>query len=88
MFKFPYDTQYCSLNFGNIIEPAELVDLTWDTPEVDLNIFNPSNEYDVKSQVADRVMYKVGISALFVKIVSVLPTHFGDKIEKYDWISL
>ena len=80
MFKFPYDTEYCSLNFGNIIEPAELVDLTWDTPEVDL-IFNPSNEFDVKSQAADRVMYTVGISAFFAKIVSVLLTHFGDKIE-------
>ena len=61
MFKFPYDTQYCSLNFGDIVEHAELVNITWGYPEVDLNMFRPSNEFDVKPYMVERVSYDVGI---------------------------
>ena len=81
MFKFPYDTQYCSLNFGNIIEPAELINITWDIPEVGLNMFSSSNEFDVKSQRAERVTHEVCISAFLSLFTSVLPAAVVHRID-------
>ena len=58
--KFPYDTQFCSLNFGNVLEPDELVNvITGDLPEVSLELFNPSNEFDVESHLTTKIYRKV-----------------------------
>ena len=65
MFKFPYDTQLCSLNFGNVLEPAELVNITWTYPEVNLDLFNPSNEFDVAPHVVNRVSHNVCITIIW-----------------------
>ena len=65
MFKFPYDTQFCSLNFGNVLEPDELVNVTTgDLPEVNFDLFKPSNEFDVKPHLVNKVSHSVCIAAI------------------------
>ena len=69
MFKFLYDTQFCCWNFGDAIEPDELVNATiLDLPEMDLDLFNISNEFDVESQVVNKVSRNVFITAICTKI--------------------
>ena len=61
MFNFPFDTQDCSLDFGNVLEPAEVVNITTFMKKVDLHSFYPSNEFDVSSERIDRYYYQVCI---------------------------
>ena len=60
MFKFPYDKQICSLEFGNVIEPAEVVNISAATDEVDLDLFYSSSEFSVESHAVDTVSFQVG----------------------------
>ena len=64
MFKFPYDTQFCFLNFGNVLEADALVSVTWVLPEVGLGFFNPLNEFDVESHLVNKVFHAVCIAAI------------------------
>ena len=59
MLEFPYDTQRCSLDFGNVLEPANVVNLTLPDEPVDLDSFYPSNEFDVYAPAVDRYVKKV-----------------------------
>ena len=59
MFDFPYDTQKCSLDFGNVLEPAETVNIVTPKEPVDLSSFYPSNEFDVHAAGVDRYTQKV-----------------------------
>ena len=65
MLKFPFDTQKCSLDFGNVLEPAEVVNITTDMKAVDLQFFYPSNEFEVSSDEVGRVVYTVGLQYIY-----------------------
>ena len=71
MFKFPYDTQFCSLKFGNVLEPDELVKVMWELPEVDLGLFTPSNEFFVESHLVNKVSHTVSIATFRTKMASL-----------------
>ena len=59
MHAFPYDTQKCSLDFGNVMEPTELVNITTSMSEVDLQSFYDSNEFEVNSPEVDVFYFEV-----------------------------
>ena len=59
MFSFPYDTQDCSLDFGNVLEPAEIVNISTALTEVDLQSFYESSEFEVDSPQVDRLSFNV-----------------------------
>ena len=61
MFNFPYDTQTCSLDFGNVVEPAKVVNITTDMNAVDMQSFSPSGEFHVSSSKLERISYEVRI---------------------------
>ena len=61
MFKFPFDTQQCSLDFGNVLE---LINITAGQKTIDLRSFYSSNEFDVSSDKIERVVYKVCLKSM------------------------
>ena len=60
MFKFPFDTQICRLEFGNVIEPDVTVNVTIATDwGFALTFYSESNEYTLKSTDAHRTKSEV-----------------------------
>ena len=45
MFKFPFDTQTCSLDFGNVIHVKGAVTLVANIDEVDQGFYLDSKEF-------------------------------------------
>ena len=62
MFKFPYDTQICSLRFGNVVETDKHVNLSIleSFGFVLEEFYSPSNEFILKSKQAERITWQVG----------------------------
>ena len=73
MFKFPYDKQICALKFGNVVEPAEVVNITTDVDDVDLDLFYPSNEFAVESHRVDTASYQVGTFTFIFPVMRSMP---------------
>ena len=46
MLMFPFDTQTCSLNFGNVFHDSTLVDLIGQPEYVNTDFFFPSKEFE------------------------------------------
>ena len=67
MYYFPYDSQDCALDFGNILEPAEIVNITTAISAVDLHSFYQSNEFIVNSGQVTRLAYEV--RSCFARII-------------------
>ena len=88
MFKFPYDKQICALKFGNVVEPAEVVNITTDVDDVDLDLFYPSNEFAVESHRVDTASYQVGISLLFFPWLAQWPLRRKWRWHQYIIISV
>ena len=45
MYKFPFDTQICSLDFGNLVHTEYAVQLYTDMDSVLMSFFVPSKEF-------------------------------------------
>ena len=45
MFKFPFDTQVCSIDFSNIVDLDNMVNATFLYDYVDLSLFSPNQEF-------------------------------------------
>ena len=72
MFSFPYDTQDCALDIGNVLEPAEIVNITNSTSQVDMQSFYSSSEFEVDALEITRLTFEV--SMCFAYIISLYPT--------------
>ena len=60
MFMFPYDTQICSLEFGNVIETDLFVNVTrYPDNGSSLIFYSESNEFVLKSMEARRRNWQV-----------------------------
>ena len=46
MFKFPFDTQYCSLDFGNVVHFDMSVNLSAVLEFIDQEFYVPSKEFE------------------------------------------
>ena len=46
MRAFPFDTQICSLNFGNMMHDSSQVDLNVSLPVVDTEFYMASNQFE------------------------------------------
>ena len=68
MFSFPYDTQDCSLDFGNVLEPAEIVNISTASTQVDLQSFYESSEFEVDSPRVTRLSFNVSIGMLMFNL--------------------
>ena len=71
MFYFPYDTQLCALDFGNIVEPAEMMNISTDQVEIDTQSFYASSEFTVEASHIDYVSFEVSI--WLSRIISAYP---------------
>ena len=62
MFKFPYDSQECFLEFGNLAEPDTKMNITLDE-EVGfhMDFYSNSSEFHVKSAEVSRNTWTVGL---------------------------
>ena len=87
MLEFPYDTQRCYLDFGNVLEPIETVNIAMTDEPVDLRSFYPSNEFDVYA--ADVKVYKKKVSGIFfyVKRSLTLRKYVG-RMNSEIWIQI
>ena len=56
MFRFPYDTQICHLDFGNVIETDVFVNISLyiEFADLILEFFSPSNEFILENAHANR----------------------------------
>ena len=61
MFLFPYDTQICHLDFGNVMEIDKFVNVS-STPNsaFKYDLYSPSNEFQLRSTEANRITWQVG----------------------------
>ena len=79
MSEFPYDTQRCSLDFGNVLEPADVVNLTMADDPIDLQSFYPSNEFDVH---ATGVKYIKNVREIINNVEKVF-RHYTHEFDKF-----
>ena len=77
MFRFPYDKQTCHLEFGSVVEPETVVNVSTDVG-VWLYFYTPSNEFHLESSQAYRTTWEVG----YVHSKRHLDTHFVGQIWK------
>ena len=60
MFMFPYDTQLCHLDFGNVMEIDTVENISMGLGEAfQLDLYSPSNEFDLKSTQAKTIAWQV-----------------------------
>ena len=61
MFRFPYDTQICYLEFGNVIESDLTVNVSVypDTADFISEFYSPSNEFNLNKVQANRTAVQV-----------------------------
>ena len=61
MFKFPYDTQICHLEFGNVVESDMTVNISVASDiGFFMDLYSPSNEFILTSTHARRTTWQVG----------------------------
>lgn len=46
MYKFPFDTQECNLDFGNLLHMAEMVNLRTVNQTIDMSSYIESREFE------------------------------------------
>ena len=79
MFSFPYDWQDCALDFGNILKPAELVNISTAIAAVDLQSFYQSSEFIVDPRPVTRLEYEVRICFARISVTPMsLPKSLPD----------
>ena len=82
MFEVPYDSQECFLEFGNLVEPDTMMNITLEK-EVGFNLdfYSNSNEFHIKSTDVSRNTWTVSlieesISDWFILFLGII--HFLD----------
>ena len=86
MYTFPYDTQTCHLDFGNVMEPTEMVNVTSNMNYVDLQSFYLSSEFEVSTLPIERFLYGVSFygnvtcQGLFWVLPIINCLHYNDVI--------
>ena len=61
MFMFPYDTQICDLDFGNVMEIDTVENVSAGLHDVlRLEFYSPSNEFDLQSTHVKTIAWQVG----------------------------
>ncbi len=84
MSEFPWDTQTCFLDFGNLIHEESMVNISIAVSTVNLDFYLPNKEFDLTSTSASRMTFELNIgsyvanlaAARFTLILRRKPTYY------------
>ncbi len=70
MTRFPWDTQYCKLDFGNLIHRETLVNVTVQSTRVNLDFYISNKEFDLESTYVTRETFSLTIDSSTIHVMA------------------